>query len=165
MISVIRICFVCLGNIVRSPLAENLFLHVAGEAGVAHRYEVDSAGTGAWHIGESPDPRMRRIAAQHGLGYNGRARQFQRNDFDRFDMLVAMDTKNRSDLLGMTRSPEQREKIHLMREYDPLGGPDISVPDPYYGGIDGFEEVYQVIERSCQGFLEALESGYYGGKE
>ena len=165
MNSVIKICFVCLGNIVRSPLAENLFLHIAGEAGVANRYEVDSAGIGAWHIGESPDPRMRRIAAQHGLHYNGRARQFKESDFDRFDLLVAMDTKNRSKLLGMARSPEQRDKIHLMREFDPLGGPDMSVPDPYYGGIDGFEEVYQVVKRSCQGFLEALEREYSRGQE
>lgn len=163
MKSVTRICFVCLGNIVRSPLAENLFLQIAIEAGVVENYDVDSAGTSAWHVGEEPDLRMRRVADQQGMQYNGRARQFQRRDFDRFDMIVAMDTQNRSDVLGMARSPEQRDKVFLLREFDPYGGPNVSVPDPYYGGIDGFSEVYQVIERSCRGLLAELENGYLGG--
>ena len=82
MAPVTRICFVCLGNIVRSPLAENLFLHIAAEESDVQRYYVDSAGTGAWHIGESPDSRMRRVAARHGLIYDGKARQFRKKDFD-----------------------------------------------------------------------------------
>jgi protein-tyrosine phosphatase len=162
---VFRICFVCLGNIVRSPLAENLFLHIAGEGSDVQRYYIESAGTGAWHIGESPDPRMRRVASRHGLHYDGSARQFQKRDFDRFDMIIAMDTHNRSDLMKMTLSPEQRNKIFLLREFDPLAGSAGSVPDPYYGGIDGFEDVYQVIERSCRGLLKALEDGHVGRQE
>ncbi len=152
-----RLCFVCLGNIIRSPLAENLFLHLARQAGVADRYEVDSAGTGDWHVGEPPDARMKRVAARHGLVYNGRARQFHRSDFDAFDLILTMDEDNRQDLLLLKPSKEQDARIHLLREYDPQGGPHLPVPDPYYGGPDGFEEVYLVVERSCQGLLEALE--------
>jgi len=152
-----RICFVCLGNIVRSPLAENMFRYLAEQAGVGHLYEVDSAGTGNWHVGESPDSRMRRVAAAHGFRYDGRARQFQPSDFEKFDWIIAMDTSNRADLRRMARNDDERAKIHLLREFDPGGGPNAPVPDPYYGGIDGFEEVFQIVQRSCQGLLEALE--------
>ena len=165
MIPVTRICFVCLGNIVRSPLAENLFLKIAGEVSDVQRYYIESAGTGAWHVGESPDPRMRQVAARHGLRYDRSASQFQKRDFDRFDMIVAMDTQNRSDLMRMALTPENKKKIFLLREFDPLAGADVSVPDPYYGGIDGFEEVYQVIERSCRELLIALEDGHLGRQE
>ncbi len=152
-----RILFVCLGNIVRSPLAENLFRHLAQQAGVNHKYEVDSAGTGSWHVGEPPDPRMVRVAAGHGLQYGGRARQFKRSDFEHFDLIIAMDTDNRAYLFNKARTAEEQAKIHLLREFDPQGGPDVSVPDPYYGGSDGFETVYDIVERSCRGLLEALE--------
>jgi protein-tyrosine phosphatase len=137
-----------------------MFLHIAGEESDEQRYFVDSAGTGAWHIGESPDSRMRQVAARHGLKYDGKARQFRKNDFDRFDLILAMDTHNRSDLMRMAFTQEDRNKIRLLREFDPLGGENVSVPDPYYGGMDGFEEVYQVIERSCRGLLRALEDGH-----
>ena len=157
MSEVTRICFVCLGNIVRSPLAENMFLRLAEEAGVAHKYEVDSAGTSGYHIGEPPDPRMRRIAARYGLNYDGSARQFIRQDFDRFDWIIAMSPTNREDLIRLGRDLDHQNKIHLLREFDPHGGPDAPVPDPYYGGIQGFEEVYTIVERSCQGLLRELE--------
>jgi protein-tyrosine phosphatase len=159
MTDVTRICFVCLGNIIRSPLAENLFLHLAEEMGVAEKYEVDSAGTGGWHAGEPPDARMVRVAAQHGLHYSGRARTFKSNDFDRFDLILAMDRENLDDLISISRMPSDRDKIHLLREFDPTAGEMSAVPDPYYGGIDGFIETYQVIERSCRGLLKALEEG------
>lgn len=152
-----RICFVCLGNIVRSPLAENLFIHLAGEVGAAGKYEVDSAGTGAWHVGESPDPRMRRVAARNGLNYDGSARQIHPTDLDRFDLILAMDHENLAALKALARTPEQRTKIHLLREFDPEGGPNADVPDPYYGDQGGFERVYTVIERSVRGLLAALE--------
>jgi protein-tyrosine phosphatase len=144
---------------VRSPLAENLFLHLAEQQGVAHKYQADSAGTSSWHTGESPDTRMRRVAARHGLSYSGRARQFQESDLDRFDLILAMDRNNYAELLRQARSDQQRKKIRLLREFDPLGGPRAEVPDPYYGGLDGFEETYQVVERSCRGLLDALEVG------
>jgi protein-tyrosine phosphatase len=158
-VSYTRICFVCLGNIVRSPLGENMFKHLAQQAGAADRYEVDSAGTGSWHVGESPDRRMRRVAAQHSLKYDGRARQFHRNDFEKFDLIIAMDTENLANLHRLAGSEQDSAKIHLMREFDSQSGPDASVPDPYYGGIDGFEKVYVIVERSCQGLLDALENG------
>jgi protein-tyrosine phosphatase len=155
----IRILFVCLGNIVRSPLAESLFAHLAGESGAGHRYEVDSAGTGGWHIGERPDARMRQVAAGRGFVYDGRARQFEANDFARFDWVIAMDASNRMTLESMARSEAEREKIRMLRAFDPSGSEDDPVPDPYYGGIDGFERVYDIVERSCRGLLDALEEG------
>lgn len=154
-----RICFVCLGNIVRSPLAENMFRHLAEQAGVNDRYEVDSAGTSAWHVGESPDARMRRVAATHGLKYDGRARQLRAEDLEKFDLILAMDRENQAVLNRLARSEEQLEKIHLLREFDPEGGKRAAVPDPYYGGISGFEETYMIVERSVQGLLDALEEG------
>ncbi|MCJ7701873.1 MAG: low molecular weight phosphotyrosine protein phosphatase [Anaerolineales bacterium] len=159
MPKVTRICFVCLGNIVRSPLAENMFRHLAEQAGLGQKYELDSAGTGPWHVGEPPDRRMRRVAASHGFKYSGEARQVRLQDFEDFDLLIAMDTSNRSRLLELARTPEQAAKVRLMREFDPHGGPNAAVPDPYYGGIDGFKEVYQIVERSCRALLAALENG------
>jgi len=152
------ICFVCLGNIVRSPLAENMFRHLAEQAGVSQRYGIDSAGTGGWHVGEAPDPRMRQVAAKRGFKYDGRARQFHQGDFERFNLIIAMDTENRTSLRRLARNAEDEAKIHLMREFDPQAGPNAPVPDPYYGGIDGFENVYDIVERSCQGLLDALEN-------
>ena len=146
----------------RSPLAENIFKHLAESAGLDSKYEVDSAGTGSWHVGERPDSRMRRVAEQHGIKNDGRARQFKREDLDRFDLIVAMDTSNRAALMRLTHSPEQQEKIHLPREFDPFGGENAAVPDPYYGGIEGFEEVYKIVDRSCQGLLTSLEDGDLG---
>lgn len=154
-----RIVFVCLGNIIRSPLAEGLFKMHARGAGVEEKYEVDSAGTGNWHVGESPDPRMLRTASRYGCSYDHVARQFQRGDFDRFDLILAMDPDNRDDLHRLARMPEEKAKIRLLREFDPQGGPGLPVPDPYYGGIEGFEEVYRVIDRSTRGLLRALENG------
>ena len=153
----IRICFVCLGNIVRSPLAEHLFQHLAKKAGVAEKYVVDSAGTGTWHIGESPDGRMRRVAATHGLEYDGKSRQITRGDFDRFDLFLVMDGENYSTMMSLARSVEHKKKIHMLREFDPLGDAQSAVPDPYYSGIQGFEEVYQIVERSVTGLLDGLE--------
>jgi protein-tyrosine phosphatase len=154
-----RICFVCLGNIVRSPLAENYFRHMVDEAGVADSYIIESAGTGDWHVGDPPDPRMRKVAANHGLLYTGRARHFKPGDFDRYDIIIAMDASNKSNLQRQAPSAKAADKIHLLREFDPFAESGASVPDPYYGGIDGFEKVFEIIERSCYNLLEVLESG------
>jgi protein-tyrosine phosphatase len=154
-----RICFVCLGNIVRSPLAENMFRHLVKQAGLAHKYDTDSAGTSGYHIGERPDRRMRRVASNHGFKYDGRARQIKLQDFEIFDLIIAMDSSNRSDLQIMAQSDAQAAKVRLMREFDPEGDPNAPVPDPYYGGIDGFENVFHLVKRSCQGLLDALEEG------
>lgn len=153
-----RICFVCLGNVVRSPLAENLFRHLAKEREVAEHYFVDSAGTSAYHVGETPDGRMRKIARQKGLFYSGEARQFTREDFRQFDLIVAMDRENQQMLEIMANTSDQREKIRLLREFDPQADEDLDVPDPYYGGLDGFQEVYELVERASAGLLEFLEN-------
>ena len=136
-----------------------MFRYLAEQAGAGHKYEVDSAGTSGWHVGEEPDRRMRRVAAEYGFQYTGRARQVKPSDFQDFDWIIAMDTSNRTDLESMAKSELARQKIRLMREFDPQGGPKAPVPDPYYGGIDGFDDVFQIVKRSCQGLLNALETG------
>jgi protein-tyrosine phosphatase len=159
MTAQIKICFVCLGNIVRSPLAKNLFQCLVEEAGLEGKYYADSAGTSAYHIGETPDRRMRQVAAKHGFEYSGRARQFSPKDLQDFDLIIAMDNNNRRNLLRMSGHGDISKKIYLMRTFDPQGFPQDPVPDPYYGGIEGFENVYQIVLRSCKGLLEALENG------
>ncbi|HEX6303580.1 MAG TPA: hypothetical protein VFZ76_05275, partial [Anaerolineales bacterium] len=103
------------------------------------------------------DTRMRRVAARYGLHYDGRARKFTPQDFDRFDLIIPMSPNNRDDVLRIAPDEDSEDKIHLLREFDLQGGPDASVPDPYYGGIAGFEEVYKIVERSCRGLLRELE--------
>jgi len=156
--SVTRICFVCLGNIVRSPLAKSLFLYHANQAGSRDHYEVDSAGTSGWHVGELPDPRMRRVAARRGVPLDGRARQFRKSDFDRFDLILVMDGENYDDLRQLGPSPEQLQKVHFLRDFEPSGGSRLEVPDPYYAGINGFETVFEIIGRSVLGLLHVLEN-------
>lgn len=156
-----RILFVCMGNIVRSPLAENLFLYKVAAAGLAERFSADSAGVYGYHTGEHPDPRMRAVAARHGLRYDGQARQFERRDFDRFDLILAMDQDNLADLQALARNPEQRAKLHLLREFDPESEAGDEVPDPYYGNIEGFERVYKIIEKSVDGLLSKLVDGWF----
>jgi low molecular weight protein-tyrosine phosphatase len=153
-----RLLFVCLGNIIRSPLAENLFRFQAEQAGVDDKYSVDSAGTADYHVGEPPDSRMQRTAELHGVNDSGIARQIQESDFDEFDWIIAMDRSNRRDLLQIADTPEKQAKIQLMREFDPEQD-ELDVPDPYYGGEEGFENTYQIVERSVLGLLEALEAG------
>lgn len=154
-----RILFVCLGNIIRSPLAEHMFADLAEKAGVAHKYGLDSAGTSAYHVGEQPDSRMRKVAAQNGLVYNGRARQFRAEDYDQFDLIIPQDQENLRNLKWMARGPEDEAKLFTMRTFDPQASAKEGVPDPYYGGIDGFQVTFEIVKRSCQGLLDALEKG------
>lgn len=170
------VLFVCLGNICRSPLAEGIFSHQAEIRGLADRFEADSAGTGAWHSGEPPDSRSVAVAASHGVNLTGTARQVVMDDFRRFDLIVAMDRSNRRSLEGLreggtrwdrgrrrhgrgggARAPgdRNRARIVMMRDYDPHGG-DPDVPDPYYGGPEGFEQVYRILERACGALLDEL---------
>jgi protein-tyrosine phosphatase len=151
-----RLLFVCLGNIVRSPLAKALFDMYTSQSGLDRSYEADSAGTGGWHAGEGADSRMVSVAASHGLRFSHRARQIIRRDLDQFDLILGMDRENYNDLLTLARSPEQKAKIHLLREWDPLGRGLYSVPDPYYSGIDGFEEVYNLIDRCIRNLVSEL---------
>lgn len=154
-----KICFVCQGNIIRSPLAENMFRHLAEERGISQGFQLDSAGTSAYHVGEAPDRRMRQVAAEHGFKYTGRARQFRREDLINHDLIIVMDKNNHRILTSMAEDQDQLNKIRMMREFDPQGDGDLDVPDPYYGGVEGFQETFQIVKRSCAGLLEVLESG------
>jgi protein-tyrosine phosphatase len=154
-----RICFVCEGNIIRSPLAKNMFQHLAEEQGVSEKYQLDSAGTSAYHVGEKPDSRMRKVARERGFEYTGRARQFRQEEVDHFDLILAMDRNNYQRLKSWAGTQTEETKIRLMREFDPQGGGDQDVPDPYYGGLEGFETTFDIVKRSCAGLLAELESG------
>lgn len=148
----ISILFICMGNICRSPLAEGVFIHKANQRGVADKFIVDSAGTGGWHVGELPDPRAREVAAKYGIELPSRSRQVTKKDLKRFTFLVCMDEANRKNLqkIGI---PEQR--ISLLLEADP-NCKIHEVPDPYYGGEDGFEAIYSLIDSACEALIEDL---------
>ena len=152
-----RIIFVCQGNIIRSPLAENIFRHLTRDKGVEEKYQLDSAGTSAYHVGELPDHRMRQVAQEKGFQYTGKARQYKRSEFDQHDLIIVMDRSN-LQILSSWASSEEEKKIHMMREFDSQGSANLDVPDPYYGGLDGFAQTFEIVKRSCQGLLEALES-------
>jgi protein-tyrosine phosphatase len=149
-----RVLFVCLGNICRSPAAEAAFAHLVAQAGLADRFTIDSAGTGAWHVGEPADPRMRRTASCRGLTVTSIARQVVPADFDRFDHILAMDAENRAMLLRMA-PPEHRHKVRLFRDLDELA-PGADVPDPFYGDGDGFEDVLDIVTRTARALLVEL---------
>ncbi len=154
-----KLLFVCMGNICRSPLAEGIFLHLAKERGWQERFEVDSAGIGDWHVGHAPDPRSYAVALQNGIELVCRARQVESpEDFENFDLLLAMDRQNYRDLISLS-PPEHHGKIKLMRSFDPEGDLDSEVPDPYYGGPKGFDQVYEMLHRSCAKLLNLLEQG------
>lgn len=152
----VKILFVCLGNICRSPMAEGVFTHLVKEAGLSDRFVIDSCGTSGHHAGEAPDPRMVRTAAKRGINISAlRARQFSVKDFEAFDLILAMDRSNLRNLEQLKRGKPVRARLQLMREYDPTpDSPD--VPDPWYGGPEGFEEVSDLLERSCARLLEEI---------
>jgi len=150
----ISVLFVCMGNICRSPMAEGVFRHILDEEGLSDRFRVDSAGTDSWHTGESPDIRSVRTAAARGVRLGGHARQVLPEDFRRFDYIVAMDRSNLADLEALRDGVGGEAALFLLREFDPAGGPGAEVPDPYYGGPRGFEDVFEMVERSCRGLLD-----------
>jgi len=152
----VRVLFVCMGNICRSPTAEGVFRALAEEEGV--EVEIDSAGTGGWHVGAPPDERATSAAAARGIELAGGARQVRPEDFGEFDLIVAMDAENAAGLQRLAPDGEAAEKIRLMREFDPEAAGDLDVPDPYYGGPDGFEDVLDMVERSSRGLLEEVRS-------
>jgi len=152
----IRVLFVCLGNICRSPAAEGVFRSLLVEAGLEDRFEIDSAGTGAWHEGEPADRRMRKAAERRGITLTSVARQVVREDFEHFDHVLAMDASNLSDLRDMAPATH-RDKIRLFRDLDPEG-PGQDVPDPYYGGAGGFEDVLDIVTRTARAWLDELRT-------
>jgi protein-tyrosine phosphatase len=157
----VRVLFVCLGNICRSPTAEGAMRALVQEAGLQEGIELDSAGTGAWHVGGPPDARASAAALARGIELGGRARQVQESDFEDFDLLLAMDRSNLEDLLELAPDERSRAKVRLLREFDPASedADDLDVPDPYYGGSEGFEEVLDLVLAACAGLLDEVADG------
>jgi low molecular weight protein-tyrosine phosphatase len=153
----VRICFVCLGNICRSPTAEGVMRSQVEAAGLARAIEIDSAGTGAWHIGDLPDSRARLEASRRGIELDSLARQFSTADFEHFDLVVAMDLDNVADLHALATHDGHRQKVRLLRDFDPHAPEGAGVPDPYYGGDEGFAEVFDLVEAACAGLVEHLQ--------
>jgi protein-tyrosine phosphatase len=149
----VAVCFVCLGNICRSPTAEGIFKKLVREAGLEARIAIESRGTGDWHTGEPADARARAAAARRGVTLDGTACRFERADFARFDYILSMDTRVLDTLRRMARTADERDRVHNFRTFDPDSLPDAPVPDPYYGGADGFDEVFDICEAGCRGLL------------
>ena len=154
----IRICFVCLGNICRSPTAEGVMRHLVQEADLSEAVHIASAGTGGWHVGAHPDPRSRAEALRRGVKLTSRAQKFNAGDFDAYDYVLAMDRNNHGDLADLASGPEDLAKLHMLRSFDPVSraAKDLDVPDPYYGEGDGFVRVYDICEAGCRGLLAHL---------
>jgi low molecular weight protein-tyrosine phosphatase len=152
----VRVLFVCTGNICRSPLAEAVFKDLVSKRGLGDRYEADSAGTHGYHEGDPADPRTIRVGAKHGLRVDSIARELRDSDFTRFDVLVAMDRGHLREMRARCPKPLQA-KLVLMPDYDPEGVLK-DVPDPYYGGPEGFEQIYRILDGCSRGLLDALES-------
>src|SRR5215212_8719042 len=153
-----RLLFVCLGNICRSPTAEGVMRALVRDAGLDDQVTIDSAGTGDWHVGAPPDGRSAAAARRRGIALAGAARQVTAADFDRFDLIVAMDAANRRELERLAPDAAARARVVALREFDPLAvrDGDLDVPDPYYGGQHGFEHVLDVVERACRGLLDRV---------
>jgi protein-tyrosine phosphatase len=184
----VRLLFVCLGNICRSPTAEGVMRALVHDAGLDGRIELDSAGVGSWHVGSRPDGRAAAAARARGISLDGRARTVTRDDFEDFDLLLAMDSSNLHELRRMAPDQQARAKVRLLREFDPAsraheleGGTsrdpdrpdrdldvpdrdmdvsarDLDVPDPYYGAPGGFEEVLDLVQAACAGLLADIRA-------
>ncbi len=154
-----RLLFVCLGNICRSPTAEGAMRALLEREGLDGQIELDSAGTGSWHVGSAPDRRATAAARRQGVELRGVARQVEPDDFERFDLLLAMDSENARNLRAIARDEEQRGKVRLLRQFDPdsVARGELDVPDPYYGA-DGFDEVFAIVQAGCEGLLAQLRA-------
>lgn len=152
----VRVCFVCLGNICRSPTAEAVMRHLVRTEGLEGKVVADSAGTGDWHVGEPRDARSREVGERRGIPLAGRARQFTADDFDRYDHVLAMDGRNLETLLDMAPDEAARRKVRLLRSFDAASPPDADVPDPYYGGAQGFDRVFDICDAACRALLAEI---------
>lgn len=152
----IKVLFVCLGNICRSPMAEGVFRKHVEDKGLEDQIIVDSCGTSAFHIGAQPDSRMRKTASERGVILEHKARQLQTQDFENYDYILPMDQSNLEDVREVQKaSSNSKARVYLMREFDSFGKMS-NVPDPYYGGHDGFVEVFEILDRSTLNFLNFL---------
>lgn len=147
-----KVLFVCLGNICRSPLAEAVFNQSAKKLG----HTADSAGTAAYHIGEQPDHRSIQVATSHDIPISHKARQFEAVDFERFDYVMAMDRDNYKNMKALLDT--EPNNLYMLRDFDPEANGDLDVPDPYYGGYDGFEHIFEIISRSVDQLIEHIQS-------
>ncbi|MEH2176749.1 low molecular weight protein-tyrosine-phosphatase [Nostoc sp.] len=153
-----KLLFVCLGNICRSPSAENIMNHLIEQAGLSEHILCDSAGTSSYHVGSPPDRRMSAAAATKlGIKLRGRARQFQKSDFQDFDLILAMDRENYENILALDRTKQYQHKVRLMCEFCSRHTLK-EVPDPYYGGQEGFNQVIDLLIDACEGLLTKVKS-------
>ncbi|MFV0134888.1 low molecular weight protein-tyrosine-phosphatase [Streptomyces sp. HMX87] len=158
-----HVCFVCTGNICRSPMAESVFRARVAEAGLEGLVEVDSAGTGGWHEGEGADPRTMAVLERNGYDLDHTARQFHVSWFSRLDLVVALDAGHLRALRRLAPTEQDAAKVRLLRSYDPAArGAGLDVPDPYYGGADGFEECLEMVEAASTGLLAAVRDHVEG---
>lgn len=153
-----RVLFVCLGNICRSPLAEAIFLHKARSRGWS-QLEADSCGTSNYNLGDDPDPRTLRNASRNGVTVEHVARQLSASDFSTFDRILVMDRNNLRATLAVA-DPQHHHKVELLRAFDPIG--EGEVPDPYYGSEEDFQEVFEMLDRCVEGLLRDLEGQGFG---
>lgn len=151
-----KILFVCLGNICRSPLAEGIMKHKIEAAGLSQKIAVDSCGTANYHIGDKPDERTRNNAMKNGVRLTHLGRQISATDLAEFDFVLAMDRSNHQNIMRLATASQHAAKVKLIREFDSEPGDE--VPDPYYGGEQGFQEVYEILDRSVDGFIDYLKS-------
>lgn len=157
----LRVLFVCLGNICRSPAAEGIMRHLLEQRMLQETIEVDSAGLGHWHVGELPDVRMRRQGERHGYTFDSRARMFSIDDFDHFHIIAAMDQTNLLQLKSHIRYPSDERKIVCMADFLSHHPMFNSIPDPYYGGEQGFEMTIELLEDACEGLLDYILRTYF----
>ncbi len=152
-----KILTLCLGNICRSPMAEGILRHLARERGIA--IATDSAGTNGYHIGQAPDPRAQAAMRKHGIDISDlRGRQFTADDLAEFDLILAMDSSNLRNVVRSTTNQDLAAKARLMMDFAPAH-PEREVPDPYYGGEEGFDQVYHMLVQACNGVLDRVENG------
>jgi protein-tyrosine phosphatase len=152
----IHVCFVCLGNICRSPTAEGIMIELVRIQGLDDSISIDSAGTESWHAGKGADSRSQATANNRGVQLPSRSRQFKEADFSKFDYVIAMDASNLSNLAAIAPGSVAPKNLSMLREYDLTNPGTFDVPDPYYGGSNGFETVYDLCETACQGLLEHI---------
>ena len=152
-----RLLFVCLGNICRSPSAENIMNYLLEQRSLQTQVSCDSAGTSSYHIGSSPDGRMTAAAKKRGIQLVGQARQFTAKDLEQFDLILAMDDSNYRNILALDSAGKYKHKVKRMCEFC-QEYPDREVPDPYYGGVDGFDYVIDLLLDACGGLLEEIEA-------
>nr|WP_228430958.1 low molecular weight protein-tyrosine-phosphatase [Baekduia soli] len=154
-----RLLFVCMGNICRSPTAEAVMRHLLVQEGLQDVVELDSAGTGSWHIGEPPDGRSTAAARARGIVMEGAARQVAATDFEAYDLILAADRQNLEALRAVAPG-DAAGRVRLLREYDPAAviAGDLEVPDPYFGGADGFDHVLDLVDAACRGLLATLRA-------